>query len=98
MTEQTTSLRPSRAPMTNEQKAANRATDGPTRWYAVEEYGGLNSGFVFRFRPERHETVDAASDPARALSRDTPAHTFYVVAMGGEHMPPVASYRNGEVR
>jgi hypothetical protein len=67
-------------------------------WYAVQEYGGLHSGFVFRFHPERYATVDEATNAAHALSRDSPANTFYVVPMVGPHQPPVATCKNGEVR
>jgi hypothetical protein len=67
-------------------------------WYAVQEYGGLHSGFVFRFRPSRYKTVEAATDVARELSRDNPANTFYVIPMGGPHQPPDATCKNGEVR
>jgi hypothetical protein len=67
-------------------------------WYTVQEYGGLNSGFVFRFHPPRYETVDAARDAARTLSGGSPASTFYVIPMGGPHQPPVATCKNGEMR
>jgi hypothetical protein len=67
-------------------------------WYAVSEYGGLSSGFVHRFRPDKYEDAKEAAGVARELSRDTPGNTFYVVPMVGPHQPPIASFKNGEDR